>query len=89
MKIVPASGVLDSLGQAAIAAGLARAALEAAGRDPGTARIVPFGSQPSHDKLDHFETIGVTECVFRLPSAPESHVLSVLDEQAALIAARR
>ncbi|MCP4435483.1 MAG: LLM class F420-dependent oxidoreductase [Actinomycetia bacterium] len=66
-----------------------RAALEAAGRDPGTARIVPFGSQPSHDKLDHFETIGVTECVFRLPSAPESHVLSVLDEQAALIAARR
>ncbi|RLC84507.1 MAG: acyl-CoA dehydrogenase [Chloroflexi bacterium] len=30
MKIVPASGVLDSLGQAAIAAGLARAALEAA-----------------------------------------------------------
>ena len=63
-----------------------RAAVEATGRDPDTMRIVPFGSHPSPDKLEHFERIGVTECVFRLPSAPADEVLPVLDEQAALIA---
>lgn len=63
-----------------------RAAMEAAGRDPDTMRIVPFGSHPSPDKLEHFRRIGVTECVFRLPSAPADEVLPVLDEQARLIA---
>jgi probable F420-dependent oxidoreductase len=63
-----------------------RAAVEDAGRDPDTMRIVPFGSHPSPDKLEHFERIGVTECVFRLPSAPADQVLPMLDEQAALIA---
>lgn len=63
-----------------------RAAVEEAGRDPGDLRIVPFGSHPSPDKLEHFERIGVTECVFRLPSAPADQVLPILDEQAALIA---
>ncbi|MGI9578800.1 MAG: TIGR03619 family F420-dependent LLM class oxidoreductase, partial [Microthrixaceae bacterium] len=37
-----------------------KAALEECGRDPEAARIVPFGSHPSHDKLDHFASIGVT-----------------------------
>jgi probable F420-dependent oxidoreductase len=63
-----------------------RSAVEDAGRDPDSMRIVPFGSHPSPDKLEHFERIGVTECVFRLPSAPADEVLAVLDEQAALIA---
>ncbi len=63
-----------------------RRAVEDAGRDPDTMRVVPFGSHPSPDKLEHFERIGVTECVFRLPSAPADEVLPVLDEQAALIA---
>jgi probable F420-dependent oxidoreductase len=63
-----------------------RAAMEDAGRDPDTMRIVPFGSHPSSDKLEHFRRIGVTECVFRLPSAPADEVLPVLDEQARLIA---
>ncbi len=62
-----------------------RRAMEDAGRDPDTMSIVPFGSHPSDDKLDHFERIGVTECVFRLPSAPADQVLPVLDEQAELI----
>ena len=44
---------------------------------------------PDHGKLDHFERIGVTGCVFRIPSAPRDHVLPLLDEQAALVAARR
>ncbi|MEI2699958.1 MAG: LLM class F420-dependent oxidoreductase [Microthrixaceae bacterium] len=61
------------------------AAMQDAGRDPETMRIVAFGSHPSPDKLDHFERIGVTECVFRLPSAPADEVYAVLDEQARII----
>ena len=63
--------------------------VSAAGRDPEAMEIVPFGSLPSPSKLDHFESIGVTECVFRIPSAPRDVVLPVLDEQAALLASRR
>ena len=62
-------------------------ALADAGRDPATARIVPFGSLPSIEKLEHFASIGVTECVFRLPSADADTVLRVLDEQTGVIAA--
>jgi len=62
-----------------------REAMSDAGRDPDTMRIVPFGSHPTADKLDHFASIGVTECVFRLPSAPRDEVLPVLDEQARLV----
>jgi len=59
-----------------------------AGRDPAGLEIVPFGSIPDPGKLDHFERIGVTECVFRLPSAPRDVVLPLLDQQAALVAGR-
>ena len=61
-------------------------AVAAAGRDPESMRIVPFGSHPTAAKLEHFAEIGVTECVFRLPSAPADDVLPVLEEQARLIA---
>jgi probable F420-dependent oxidoreductase len=64
-------------------------AVAAAGRDPATLEIVPFGSIPDPGKLDHFEAIGVTECVFRLPSAPRDIVLPLLDKQATLVASRR
>jgi probable F420-dependent oxidoreductase len=57
-----------------------------AGRDPAAARIIPFGSVPRPDKLEHFASIGVTECVFRLPSAPAEVVLAELDRQAGLLA---
>jgi hypothetical protein len=50
---------------------------------------VPFGSIPDEGKLDHFEKIGVTEVVMRLPSAPRDVVLPMLDKQAALVAGRR
>jgi hypothetical protein len=76
-------------------AGLAQAvprykeALADAGRDPETARIVPFGSLPTAEKLEHFASIGVTECVFRVPSAEAGTVLAVLDEQARLLAELR
>ena len=60
-----------------------------AGRDPAALEVVPFGSLPDHGKLDHFEHIGVTECVFRLPAAPEPEVMKVLDRYAELIEARQ
>ncbi len=66
-----------------------RDALAQAGRDPSALEVVPFGSLPDPGKLDHFERIGVTECVFRVPTAPRDVVLPILDEQAALVASRR
>lgn len=66
-----------------------RAAFEDVGRDPATLRVVPFGSLPTHEKLDHFEAVGVTECVFRVPTAGRDTVLKVLDEQQVLVAERR
>ena len=64
-------------------------AVSDAGREPGDLDIIPFGSLPDHGKLDHFERIGVTECVFRLPAAPEREVMKVLDGYTELVAARR
>lgn len=69
--------------------GRLKEAVSTAGRDPDSTEIVPFGSLPNPSKLDHFESIGVTECVFRIPSASRDVALAVLDEQAQLIAARR
>jgi len=66
-----------------------RAAYSDAGRDPATLRIVPFGSLPTHEKLDHFEAVGVTECVFRVPTADRDTVLKVLDEQQVLVDQRK
>jgi probable F420-dependent oxidoreductase len=66
-----------------------REAVEQAGRDPSELEVVPFGSIPDPGKLDHFERIGVTECVFMLPSAPGDVVLPLLDKQSALVADRR
>lgn len=64
-------------------------AVAAAGRDPEAMQIIPFGSLPTAEKLEHFASIGVTECVFRIPSAPTDEVLPVLDDQARLIAQLR
>lgn len=55
-------------------------AVAAAGRDPASVEIVAFGSLPGPGKLDHFRAVGVTEVVFRLPSAPADEVLPVLDD---------
>jgi probable F420-dependent oxidoreductase len=66
-----------------------RQVVEAAGRDPATLEVVPFGSIPDEGKLAHFESVGVTECVLRVPSGPRDVVLPVLDEWAALVARLR
>ncbi|GGZ25129.1 LLM class F420-dependent oxidoreductase [Streptomyces inusitatus] len=59
-----------------------RTAWEAAGRDPKTLRIVPFGPTPDADKLAHYTDFGIEEIVLRLPSAPEPEILRALDEYA-------
>ena len=66
-----------------------RDVVAAAGRDPATIEVVPFGSVPDPGKLDHFDRIGVTECVFRLPSAPEADVMRILDRYTDLVGSRR
>jgi probable F420-dependent oxidoreductase len=56
-----------------------------AGRDPDALEIVPFGSIPDPGKLEHFASIGVTETIFRVPSAPRDVVLRILDKWTALL----
>ena len=63
---------------------LARA-MEERGRDPKSLRIVPFGALPDEGKLAYYEQIGVTETVFRVPTAGRDEVFSVLDKWARLI----
>lgn len=56
-----------------------RGAFEARGRDPAALEVVPLGVLPTHAKLEHYASIGATEAVLRLPSAPRDEVLPVLD----------
>ncbi len=62
-----------------------RQTVEDAGRDPSSLRVVPFGSMPSQGKLEHFASLGVDECVFRVPSADRDVVLRTLEEHAGLL----
>lgn len=64
-----------------------RRVVEEAGRDPDALQIVPFGSIPDPGKLEHFASIGVSEVIFRVPSAPADEVLPVLDRWSALLPA--
>ena len=76
------------IGGAGLGDGHPRAARGGRARPAATrrrSRSCPFGSLPDPGKLDHFATIGVTECVFRMPSAGADEVLPILDEWAALI----
>jgi len=56
-----------------------RAAFERAGRDPESARVVPFAVVPKRDKLDYYAGLGFDEVVLALPSAPGDVVLRRLD----------
>jgi probable F420-dependent oxidoreductase len=66
-----------------------RDAFDAAGRDAAELRVVPFGTIPDAGKLEHFRSIGVTEVVLRVPSAPRDAVLPLLDRHADLVASLR
>ena len=63
-----------------------RARVEEAGRDASDLEIVPVAVVPDHGKLDHYQEVGATECVFGLPSAGRDDVLPLLDKYAALLA---
>ena len=59
-----------------------RRACEARGRDPAALHVVPMCVLPDAGKLEHYASIGVTEAVLRLPSAPREEVMPVLDAYA-------
>jgi hypothetical protein len=56
-----------------------RRAMQQQGRDPESLHVVPIGLQPGREKLDYYESLGVTEAVLRLPSAPRDEVMPALD----------
>lgn len=55
------------------------AAYESAGRDPSTAVVVPFGTLPTHAKLEYYASLGVEEVVLRVGGGTREEVLPVLD----------
>jgi alkanesulfonate monooxygenase SsuD/methylene tetrahydromethanopterin reductase-like flavin-dependent oxidoreductase (luciferase family) len=57
-------------------------AMEARGRDPKGLQIVPLGVFPDGAKLEHYESLGVTEVALRLPAKARDSVLPVLDDYA-------
>jgi probable F420-dependent oxidoreductase len=57
-----------------------RHAFEARGRDPATLDVAPMGVLPDAEKLAFYASIGVTEAVLRLPSAPRDVVMPLLDD---------
>jgi hypothetical protein len=56
-----------------------RAAVADRDRDPRSIRVVPFGTVPTMEKLDHYLRLGVDEVVLRIPSGSESEMLKELD----------
>ncbi|MEV4568446.1 TIGR03619 family F420-dependent LLM class oxidoreductase [Nonomuraea sp. NPDC049419] len=60
-----------------------REACEKAGRP--TARVIPFATLATREKLDYFAELGIEEAVATLPSGPADEVLPVLDRYAALL----
>ncbi len=62
-----------------------RAAWAEAGREPAALEVMPFGTVPDEGKLAHYESLGITEVVLRLPSAGRDAVLPLLDRYAAFV----
>jgi hypothetical protein len=60
-------------------------AMEAAGRDPATVRIVPFGTIPDPGKLDYYDSLGIDEVVLRVPVGGPDVARPVLDDYAKLV----
>jgi probable F420-dependent oxidoreductase len=59
-----------------------RRAVEERGRDPDQLHVVPIGILPDRGKLEYYQSLGVSEAVLRLPSAPRDAVMPVLDQYA-------
>jgi probable F420-dependent oxidoreductase len=60
-------------------------AVEGAGRDPSTVRVVPFGTIPDPGKLDYYASIGIDEVVLRVPAGDRDAVVPVLDDYSKLV----
>jgi probable F420-dependent oxidoreductase len=60
-------------------------AMEKAGRNPAELELVLLGTIPDPGKLEYYASIGVTEVVIRIPSAPVDAVLPALDRYAKLL----
>jgi len=60
-------------------------AVEAAGRDPATVRVIPFGTIPDPGKLDYYASIGIDEVVLRVPAGDRDAVVPVLDDYSKLV----
>jgi probable F420-dependent oxidoreductase len=60
-----------------------RRAMEDAGRDPATLEVVPIGTIPTPQKLQHLASVGVTEVVLRVPVGSRDDMLRTLDAHAA------
>lgn len=54
-------------------------ACEAAGRDPASIDVVPFGTLPTEEKLDRYRSLGITEVVLRLPPSDLDATRRALD----------
>jgi len=69
------------VGGAGVGAAMAElhAAGERAGRPASDFTVIPFGTLPDKGKLEHYETLGITETVLRLPSASRDEVWRTLD----------
>ena len=55
-------------------------AFEDAGRDPATLQVVPMGVFPDEGKLAHYEKLGVSEVVLRVPQGDGDDVRRTLDD---------
>lgn len=62
-----------------------RAGAEELGRDPDTLRVVPFGTEPTPGKLEHYRNLGIEEIVFNVPSGSADTILPVLDDYARFV----
>jgi len=62
-------------------------ATEAAGRDPATVRVIPFGTIPDPGKLEYYASIGIDEVVLRVPAGDRDAVVPVLDDYSKLVEA--
>lgn len=63
-----------------------REAYTRAGRDPASARVIPFGTVPDPGKLDHFASLGIDEVVIGLTYGDTDTVLREMDDYAAIVA---
>jgi probable F420-dependent oxidoreductase len=52
---------------------------ESKGRDPAELRVVPFGTIPDPQKLEHLADAGCTEVVLRVPAEETSRMLETID----------